>query len=610
MAAPALHRFEHGGKRFVVDTETCFCFECDDISWAVLDYYPHTPVNRILHLVGQEHPVREVEEVIGELEWLRSTKSILPARNPKEQLKQFELAAELHRVDLRAAGADGEDLAELVGGASALLLGRAGTRTELLLRVDAAEPPLALAGPAERAFRDAGLAGKSLRIEVCVPVTPGGRDAKPLADHEVTVSVPLTAGDAAAGLESLQRVWRKPLSRIAGAIAGARVTLVPGRPDFSDAVAYLRAAGFTDIELDLPGAYLADPPPDPEAMLAGMQAVAVYYAGQLHEGNYFRLEPIASAFHQIYEGTARSRSDGSGTHELAVDADGAVYPSRYFVGRAASRLGDLRAGKLDEARRAPFDDLGALTTSPCSLCWARNLCGGGHSAIHEAIGGGIRTPDPAWCDSQRAWFAAAIAAFNLLSAHGVNFARLYANLQPGKKPGFWQAAKLAVTMKAGVRPIEEADAPLLTKWENWSDAVYFLGNEYGMFLATQYDREMDSIHPRGIEQELMAVSRRGEPIGLLKIRPEPRTNLARVWVYLRDSRHYADPGLRRSFGRILAEAAGHEAFSTLLAAAGPGDPGLGAFLEALGFQHAGTEREALFLHDAYHDIELYVWRVA
>src|SRR5690606_10037139 len=143
------------------------------------------------------------------------------------------------------------------------------------------------------------------------------------------------------------------------------------------------------------------------------------------------------------------------------------------------------------------------------------LCGGGHGAIHHALGGGIRTPNETWCAAQRDWFAAAVAAFNLLSSQGVNFARLYQSLQPRKKLSLWQAARTAMAMKVGVRPIEESDAELLTRWENWSAAAYFLGNEYGMFLATCYDREMDSLHPRGIEQELVIVSRRNDPIGLL-----------------------------------------------------------------------------------------------
>lgn len=618
MASSTLHRFEQGGRRFVVDTETCFCFECDDISWAVLDHYPHTPVNRIFHLLRADHPETELEEVIGELEWLRSTKSILPDTDQQARLKAFELSADLGEVAVWIPPDDGDRVGRLVAGATTLLLGRSGAKKELLLRVLASDglPEVALlADSMAQAFRTVGLSGKTLRTTLEIPVAPSGRDAAALAGHGLNVRATFRSAEVlAGGLSAFVAAVGKPLSRVAGLGDGGAFTvgaiLTPEDGAFRDAIAGLRKVGFNDLEIDLPGAYCRNPNLDPGAVLAGMHTTAVYYAQELLAGNYFRLEPIAGAFHQIYEGTARARSDGSGTHLLAIDAAGDIYPSCYFLGEESFRLGRLAEGRIDEVRRGAFDDLGALTTSPCSLCWARNLCGGGHSAIHQVRGGGIRKPESVWCNNQRDWFASAIAAFNLLSAQGVNFARLYQNLQPVKKPSLWQTAKAAVTMKVGVRPIEEADAPLLTRWENWSDAVYFLGNEYGMFLATQYDREMDSLHPRGIEQELVVVSRQGAPLGLLKIRPEGRLGLARVWIYLRDPKSYQDSGIRRSFARILAEAAGQETFQTLVAAAGPRDSGLADFLVALGFEAAGVEREALYLHDAYHDIALYSLRVA
>ena len=61
----------------------------------------------------------------------------------------------------------------------------------------------------------------------------------------------------------------------------------------------------------------------------------------------------------------------------------------------------------------------------------------------------------------------------------------------------------------------------------------------------------------------------------------------------------------RSDARIVREAATHGAFSTLIAASGPGDGALGEFLSNIGFEYVGTEREALFLHDAYHNIAVH-----
>lgn len=614
MEASSLHRFEQGGRRFVLDVETCFCFECDEISWSVLEHYPHTPVNRILHLLRDRHPQREVEEVIGELEWLRSTKSILPQLGPKERLKQFETTRELRELDIALPALPGPATDSLITGALALLSGRSESRKDVLVRVHVQESRFqadALAGSVERIFRDLRLAGKSPSVEVRVPL-PG---SPPLGAHRVSALLAMSdASDALPLFRALSAGSTGRLSKISGladgvASAAMGVVVRPGDHTFDAIVTWLNEQGFKRIDLDLPAAYSANPDLDPAGVLEGMRNTAVYYAQQLAKGNYFRLEPIASTFRQIYEGVALPRSDGSGTHGLTVSEGGDIYPSMYLWSDVAFRLGNIYRGGLDDIARGVFDDLGVHTTPPCIRCWARNLCGGGHSAIHHALGGGIRRPSEPWCELQREWFAAAIAAFNLLSAQGVNFARLYQNLQPRKKLSLWQVARTAMTMKVGVRPIEEGDAPLLNRWENWSDSAYFLGNEYGMFLSTCYDREMDSLHPRGIEQELMIVSRRNEPLGLLKLRPEARLGVARVWFYLADPARYADGGLRKSFGYILKEAAGQTLFNTLIAAAGPGDPGLGDFLRALGFTHAGAERQALYLHDAYHDIDMYTLKL-
>ncbi|MBM3290784.1 MAG: hypothetical protein FJY92_11595, partial [Candidatus Hydrogenedentes bacterium] len=66
MDRAGLHRFIEGDRRFAIDPETCFCFECDEISWEVLEYYPHASATRIFHLLGERYSTKELEEVIGE----------------------------------------------------------------------------------------------------------------------------------------------------------------------------------------------------------------------------------------------------------------------------------------------------------------------------------------------------------------------------------------------------------------------------------------------------------------------------------------------------------------------------------------------------------------
>jgi radical SAM protein with 4Fe4S-binding SPASM domain len=403
--------------------------------------------------------------------------------------------------------------------------------------------------------------------------------------------------------ETLPRL-AKIIQPDAAGVAG-RIVVRPNHPDFGRVVEDLDAAGFSIIELDMDGAYVANPHLEPQSMLDGMSRSAVYYAERLLKQHYFRLDPIAALFWRIYNGAPVRRFDPAGTNELAVDAGGSIYPCRLMLGMAEHRLGFVADASLDEEKLRRFDDVGAATTSECMRCWARHLCGGGTASVHQALSGSFRTPHIPWCDAQRAWMAAAVCAFQALTSQGVHFDRVYRTLGRKEKPSLFTLARAALTMTIGVRPIEEADAKMLTQWENWNEAAYFVFNETGLFLATKYDREMDSLHPRGIDHELILIRKTGEPFGLLKIRPERIAQAAGVWIYFRDEADYASDAIRRGFRAILKEAGGQHALRRLTVPVSPKERGLAAFLEAVGFVQEGVLREALFLHGEYHDVALY-----
>ena len=98
---------------------------------------------------------------------------------------------------------------------------------------------------------------------------------------------------------------------------------------------------------------------------------------------------------------------------------------------------------------------------------------------------------------------------------------------------------------------------------------------------------------------------RGEPMGLLKVRPERFQNAAQAWLYLHDQADYASDTVRRGFRAILQEAGGQQSISRLTIPASSKEQGLQAFLQAVGFTQLGTLRQALYLHGAYHDVQLF-----
>lgn len=633
MAGVAIHRFERNGRRFAIDPESCFCFECDAISWDVLEHYPHETIARIVHLLGERYDPREIHEVIGELEWLRATKSILRRENTKEMEGQFRPERGLKRVTLRLpavapaerrtwfagakdAPAAGGELAALGRDAAALLLNRSGQQRELTLVIAQSERfghEDVIVSVMGEAVRAAALAEKTLRLEAAIDGLPLERLSPALQDHALALVLDFGGAareDLAAAVKACARADLSHVARIAKAVKDipgvrARIVLRPRRADFAAAVEELRNAGFTHIEIDIDGALAADSGLDPAAMMAGLHEAAGVYANQLLRGTYYRLDPIADLFWRIYEGKPMPRADGAGVTELTVDADGAVYPEPLLAGREEFRAGRLSDGTVDGGLLARFDNVGSATTGVCRRCWARNLCGGGRAAVHHALTGSIRTPEPAWCAAQREWMQAAVSAFNVLSSNGVNFARMYQSLQPNPRPSMLTMVRAALSLTVVMRPIEEADAPMLVQWENWTEAAYFLFNETGLLLATHYDREMDSLHPSGFDLETMLARKDGSPVGLLKVRPGQTPGTATAWMYIRNPADRAAADIRKGVKTLLVEAAKHQQLRRLTVFALESESGLHGFLEAIGFVREGVQREAVFLHGGYFDVAYY-----
>lgn len=612
MAAPTLHCFELDGRNYAMDPESCFCFECDAISRDVLEHYPHTPVNRILHLLEGKHSRTELEEVIGELEWLRSAKSIAQAPKVADLEKLYAPAGALRSISVAWQGQ--RHVANLVATRS-LLLGRSGAEAELSIEIRCGGSVADVRELAALVYpwpADAQLAGKRLSLGFVARLTEKRDTPATLREHLLEL---VFQPDTAAPIESLLVDYNKALqtSSLSGLAKwaagldkahGIRITLRPSHGRFGGAAKALRELGFAHIEIDADAPFLGTQAVAPQEHFASMRENAEYYAQALLKRDLFRLDPIAGLFLRIYQGTPLRRADPAGTQTLAVDeaVPGQVFPAVDFIGLPGMSTGSLSGSALNEKLLASFENVGSVTTATCATCWARNLCGGGSAAVHLRRSGSCHEPEAAWCDGQRGWMEAAIAAFNRLSTAGVNFVQVYESLGRRPKVSLWQAAKTLLNAPLGLRPLAEADAPLITRWENWNEAAYFVAHEAGVLITNHYDREMDAVHPKGYEQEFLLTSAKGAPMGLLRLRPLLVGGAAQAWLYFHDPAEYQSSATRKGFRNLLDLLPSQQSFTRLLVPAGPKDGGLSLFLQSAGFQSAGTQRDALYLHGGYHDL--------
>lgn len=619
MELSLLHRFEVGGQCFAMDTETCFCFECDRISWDVLAYYPQEPINRIYHLLKDSHPRKELEEVIGELEWLRVTKAILTPRSDQEFLEQAMRAGGLKRVTLVMNGADDGD--ERVAKAGSLLLARSGEEKSLTLslyfRNTVARNWKGLAAVLEDIRHTALLAGKAFHLEMDVPCQPLPGSVAETEGHQFRCQVfPGADTDLAGFMGAVMALHDGKLKAAIGALEKKftperiRITARPASAQFHRLVEGLHKAGYSDILLDLPGAWATCPGLDPEAVTEALQSNAAYYADQLLRNALFRVEPLASLFNAIHIGMPEYRADKSGVEMLAIDADGRLYPSLDYLGNPDFVMGSLSGNEFNEARREAFLHVGALQTPDCLRCWARGLCGGGHGVIHFARTGNMQTPDPAWCNAQRRWIGTAVATFNRISSAGVNFSHLVSAMRPRTRHiSLFTAAKALFQGYFGVRPLREDDAPMLVRWENWNGAAYFVCNNTGALTTTLYDREMDALHPLDLVQELVLTQRDGTPCGLVKLCPDLEKRIAIAWLYLHDAELYAKSALRTTLRQLLAEVCRGKRLRHVLTPVTKAEPALAEALLASGYVYAGVQREALYRQGAYQDVDIYKYSV-
>lgn len=616
MTVQRLHRFQIGGRHFVLDTHNCFCFECDEITGAVLELYPQESVRRIMTLLKDRFPEAEVQEVIGELDYLRVTRSILVPGNDEEWLKIVHQPAEVTCLTL-CSSTDGT--AALVRDCLPFLLGRSGTQQDLTIILRCTGGGKGLDEEALNTLQyaaDAVLsAGKKLSFQLDVPIVT--KDLQHPA-CSFRVHLPIAGVGAIKSVREVlwaqntlkSRVFLERLEALEGACP-LQLIIQPQTASFSDAFKQAVEAGFKNIRLDLPFLWMHQPAHDPDEVAAQLIKAAQDYSAMLLRQENLYFYPVSDLFKAIRDGEPCYRTDPSGFSALAIGEDRQIYPSVDFMTARSFALGDLAAHCMNESIYEQFQQKSTLTCAECVRCWAQGLCGGGYSAVHAARIGDPFRPEEQWCAAQRQWIQHAVALFTPLASLPLSFDPPLSTHKTSAPKIKWGAAlKALFTEQILARPLQESDADWRVRWENWNDAAFFLCAETNVQTTTLYDKEMDATHPRSGAQEYVLTDKSGKPCGLLKIAPDPIHHLAHIWLYMHDPASYGKSALHTVLGTLLNQMASVPGIRHLIAYASAREQELMAALEALSFVSAGTQRDALYHRGQYEPLHLFTYRIS
>lgn len=433
MGQGMIHRFAVNGKKFVLDVNSGALHQVDGLAWELLADFPRPAGGKLPAAPPGGYPPEEVAGALAEIEQLVregvlfSGDPLDGSWNPPEETVVKALCLHLaHDCNLRcrycfgAQGAFGGPRglmpAEVARRAVDFLLRSAGGRRHVEIDFFGGEPLLNLSVLRETVAygrAQARRAGKEIKFTLTTnAVLLDEKTGDYLTENGISVILSIDGRPQVhdrmrvfpGGRGSYERVAEN-ISRFLAAHPEAdyylRGTFTRKNLDFAADVLHLAGLGFTRLSVEpVVGASPEDcalTEDDLPAVFAEYERLAAELAERAKNGR-----PVDFYHFNIdLEGgpclPRRLTGCGAGVEYLAVTPEGDLYPCHQFVGRAAFRMGDVRAGVVREDLRELFRGAHVYAKEECRRCWAKFLCGGGCHAGAAAVNGDIKKPGPLAC---------------------------------------------------------------------------------------------------------------------------------------------------------------------------------------------------------------------
>ena len=429
-----IHKFFMDGKYFVLDVESGAIHVLDELTYRVLDYFPHESREEIMKRFPWD--TEEVSEILDELDILRDRGALFAEADfsdysekvmaGKNVVKALCLHA-AHDCNFKCGycfAAEGEykgerSLMSLEVGKAALdfILENSGSRVNLevdffggepLMNFDMVKELVEYGRQREKSY------GKSFRFTLTTNAL--------LLDEEKINYINQVMDNVVLSLDGRKEINDRmrptaggkgsydvilPKIRAMSEKRGEKDHYIRGtytryNLDFSADVLHMADLGFKNISVEPvvaeEAADYAIREEDLPVLFEEYEKLAKEMIKREKEGRGFNF------FHFNIDLTGgpcvikRLRGCGAGSEYLAVTPEGDLYPCHQFVGEDEFKMGTVYEGITNLQKLEEFRKVNVYAKEECAKCWAKYYCSGGCAANAYKYGGSILSPYSVGCE--------------------------------------------------------------------------------------------------------------------------------------------------------------------------------------------------------------------
>ncbi len=594
MTLPKLYKFSRNGKFFAVDPQNTFCFECDEITYDVVEYYPDTPINKVIELLSNKYSESEIKEVWGELEFLRVTGLILKREKLESWAKELTTPPSLNKITICIDNTlvDDSAISKLISKSIVRALPNIKNSLKIKLEVFFLSD-----------FRS---------LDECRDKIASIKDFLPSSlnnNLSVTYIFPLPLELAEDWkLSTEDRIFiHIPFSEVENTFY--KVEIFPVELDITSIVKKLIDKKVTEIKVHFESLFVLTQHYSLKQIFDSIQELSDFYSEVLRKGNYVIINPITDLLTRVQKGNPNKLSDHAGISYWFISPVGEIYGGYLYYLSKLGKIGNIDTTAPPDNSSVNLLNRGVDIVPACINCWAKHFCGGGNPITHYQFTKKFNLPHKEWCILQRNWIEYMIAKFQELG--DIDFSTigkshvLQKDIKIGKLTVLKHIFQRFFTEKLYIRPLKPQDEAILSKWENWNTATYYTFFESSVLTTTMFEKEQEILNAQKGYEEYLIIDSKNTPRGLVRIRPDRVPNVYYVWLYFHNSEDYESKSVLSSFQEIISYLRELTHNAKFLFPCLREEEKLSNFLQKCGMKKLATFRESVFYHKSYHDVDIY-----